>query len=77
MMGYQLSCFVHQADQDAIEKRLSAFASQGIILEIFILTKKTKKDELQFYVKRKERWERQIQGLDIVSRNDCVVWVDC
>lgn len=29
MMGYQLSCFVHQADQDAIEKRLSAFAAQG------------------------------------------------
>ncbi|XP_057381265.1 neuronal PAS domain-containing protein 2-like [Daphnia carinata] len=28
MMGYQLSCFVHQADQDAIEKRLSAFATQ-------------------------------------------------
>lgn len=43
MMGYQLSCFVHQADQDAIEKRLSAFASQGIILEIFILTKKKKR----------------------------------
>ena len=29
MMGYQLSCFVHQADQDAIEKRLGAFATQG------------------------------------------------
>ncbi len=30
MMGYQLSCFVHHQDQDAIEKRLSAFATQGI-----------------------------------------------
>jgi hypothetical protein len=29
MMGYQLSCFVHQADQEAIEKRLSDFAKQG------------------------------------------------
>ncbi|XP_046657851.1 neuronal PAS domain-containing protein 2-like [Daphnia pulicaria] len=28
MMGYQLSCFVHQADQEAIEKRLSDFAKQ-------------------------------------------------
>lgn len=29
MMGYQLSYFVHQADQEAIEKRLGGFAAQG------------------------------------------------
>jgi len=29
MMGYQLSGFIHQDDQAAIEKRLNGFAAQG------------------------------------------------
>ena len=35
MMGYQLSSFVHQDDQSAIEKRLNGFAAQGS-LHLFI-----------------------------------------
>ena len=33
MMGYQLSCFVHQDDQEAIEKRLRDYAAQGNCLK--------------------------------------------